>query len=78
MNQWLRTLHFLSLHLWHAFTTLLLTSRMSRDASGELRDFGERGILWQETMIWAREGLKGWIQTLSRDCIRANVGKGLS
>ena len=26
--------------------------------SGELRDFGERGILWQETMVWAREGLK--------------------
>ena len=36
-----RTLHFLNLHLWHALTTLLLTSTVPSDPS----DFGERGIV---------------------------------
>ena len=55
-----RTLHFLNLHLWHALTTLLLTSTVPRDTS----DFGERGILCEEAIVWACEesknGFKCW------------------
>ncbi len=46
--QKVRTLHFLSLHLWHASTTLLLNSGLSKDSSGELCDLSERGICHQK------------------------------